>query len=319
MIFTLFKSLVYQLSVAVIIAIVAATTQLLLYNKDYALRFLEIAIIDMNGLGVWCFGVGLMFFVGKVGNMIAQELNETFQSSPSLFEIVAKIEKSTRHKDALILTAPIATLGGVIVLNCNVPHFGISSVFISIGVVFIYYTASYLLYHFFMIISAFHTMYKNIDGVHLESQLNSLHLENISSYLAQTSSVGLLAIYFGFRGTVTAGFIFSHPIWKFFLVTPLILFLPGTLFYNFYPRHVLKKLLRYKIFNKLMAIAANDDVDVKNAIVEIKGVSLMDAQVAPFVDYKNLPSYLIGVLFLMNIVYDYDPVIRSFFQFIFRP
>ncbi|WP_157046976.1 hypothetical protein [Maridesulfovibrio salexigens] len=282
------------------------------YSKEYALRFLEITVLDMNGLGVWCCGVGLMFYVTKHGKEIAQDLNMVFTPSKAIFDVISKIEKSTLHKKGIFITGPVTLVGVFLTFHYTAPHYGASAFIIYAAVVFIYYTASFLLYHFCMIIAAFNSVYRDAEGLQIEKDVNGFNLENVSSYLSLTSTVGLLAIYFGFRGTVTAGFSYSNPIWEYFLVTPLILFLPGTFFYNFYPRHVLKKIFQYKIFSKLLSITTKDDLDIKNSILEIKEASLLNSQIAPFADYKNIPSYLVGIMFLLNVVFAHDPAIKEF-------
>src|SRR5207302_1611087 len=92
-----------------------------------------------------------------------------------------------------------------------------------------------------------------------------LNLENISSYLAITTVIGLISIYAGFRGTVTAGFQFQHEVWRVFLLTPLILFVPGTLFYDYYPRYVLRKIVQHKVFELMMRLGASGGSNASTA------------------------------------------------------
>jgi len=127
----------------------------------------------------------------------------------------------------------------------GIPNSGFAYYVIFVGVCAIYYIAAFLLCHFVEVIFAFHELFESMETVEFRRVYSPLHLENLTSYLAMTTALGLVAIYAGFRGTLTAGFHFHHEAWKLFLSTPLILFLPGTLFYNYCPRYVLRKILQY--------------------------------------------------------------------------
>src|SRR5207302_8416576 len=143
-----------------------------------------------------------------------------------------------------------------------------------------------------------------------------LNLENISSYLAITTVIGLISIYAGFRGTVTAGFQFQHEVWRVFLLTPLILFVPGTLFYDYYPRYVLRKIVQHKVFELMTRLGASDGSDASGLVDKLQRAAATNSQILPFVDYKTLPSYLIAILFVISLAYNNDPTVRAFVQYL---
>jgi hypothetical protein len=124
----------------------------------------------------------------------------------------------------------------------------------------------------------------------------------------------LISIYAGFRGTVTAGFEFQHEVWRVFLLTPLILFVPGTLFYDYYPRYVLRKIVQHKVFELMTRLSASDGSDASGLVDKLQRAAATNSQILPFVDYKTLPSYLIAIVFVISLAYTHDPTVRAFLQ-----
>jgi hypothetical protein len=188
---------------------------------------------------------------------------------------------------------------------------------IFVAVCAIYYIAAFLLFHFIELILAFQGLFDSMEHVEFRKVYSPLHLENLTSYLSITTSMGLIAIYAGFRGTLTAGFHFQNETWRMFLATPLVLFLPGTLFYNYYPRYVLRKIVQYRVFRAMERLsAAEDDLSIQKLILDMKESSFLNAQILPFLDYKSLPSYLLAVFFVISLAYNHDPAVQAFVKYV---
>lgn len=314
MLFTAFKWLAIQF-VAISLLLLAIWLVLsVIYGMDYGQRFLEITITGMIAPWVWTFGYGLMFFIMKSGKSLANELSQIFEPCEAISIATIKIEKSTLHKSALPLTLAVTVLGTLLTSMYRVPHHGMSYYLITVAVISIYYVGAYLLFHFVGVISAFHALYEDMPSVALRKATSPLHLDNLMNYLSLTTIIGALAIYCGFRGTLTAGFQFRHEVWKVFLTTPLILFLPVTLFYNFYPRYVLRRILQYRMLRYMNNLADSENDDAKSLLMEIKSIAMVSSQMLPFVDYKSLPSYIVAVIFVITLIMSNDPVVKTFFD-----
>src|SRR5205085_3494625 len=175
-----------------------------------------------------------------------------------------------------------------------------------------------LLFHFVEVTGAFHDLFESMDRVNFKTIYYPLHMENLTTYLALTTTLGLIGIYAGFRGTLTAGFVFRHNVWRPFLSTPLILFLPATLFYNYYPRYVLKRIVQHKIFEAMERLGAADAQNAKGLLYDLKECSFVNSQILPFLDYKSIPSYLIAVFFVISLAYNNDPAIQGFLRYLFN-
>lgn len=302
-----------------VICVLLAVLSLLVWAVDgrhEALGFIGTAVVRMKGPWVWTFGYGLAFFITDRGRFLPAALDGVLVPNETIAAVTARIDRSTRHQNAWLYTLPITLLGVLLTFAYGIPHRGVSYVLLFLCVCSIYYVAGFLLFHFLEVTFAFKMLFESMDAVEFRRIYSPLHLENLTSYLAITTVIGLISIYAGFRGTVTAGFEFQHEIWRVFLFTPLILFVPGTLFYDYYPRYVLRKILQYKVFKVMERLGASDGLDARSLMLDLKEASTVNSQILPFVDYKTLPSYLIAVLFVISLAYNNDPALRAFIDYI---
>jgi hypothetical protein len=288
----------------------------LFQGRQEALGLVETAILRMKGPWVWTFGYGLAFFVMDRGPVLASSLNGLFVPSEVTAMAVARIDRSTRHRNASRYTVPITLFGLFLTYVYGIPSRGLAYVLLFLGVCAIYYIAAFLLFHLIEVIFAFHMLFEAMDDVDFKRVYSPLHLENLTTYLAISTVLGLISIYAGFRGTVTAGFEFEHAVWRVFLVTPLILFVPGTLFYDYYPRYVLRKLLQHKVFRVMERLGSSDTLDTRSLLLDLRETSASNSQILPFVDYKTLPSYLIAILFVISLAYNNDPAVKAFVEYL---
>lgn len=270
----------------------------------------------MQGVWVFSLGWGLAGFVRAEGRGFANDLLAVLEPSPAVAQLVGIVERSTKHRAALPITVPVSILGFVLTIAYGVPLEGLARWVVTLGVTSIYYVAAFLLWHFVGVIRGFNVLYRDIQGVEFQRTANPLHLENALNYLSITTALGVLAIYAGFRATLTAGFRFPNEALRPFLVTPLILFLPGTLFYNFHPRYVLRRVVQHKVFTTMNRLSKAESADIPGVIVELKDLGLTNAQILPFIDAKSLPSYLISILFVLSLAYHNDPAVRAFLSYV---
>jgi hypothetical protein len=339
-----FKWLAIQLVVICVMLGVFSCLVLLINGREEALGFLQTAVVGMKGPWVWTFGYGLAFFIMDRGRTLPLALDGVLVPSDLTTKVSKRIEASTYHANALRYTVPLVLLGVFLTYAYGIPNRGVAYVLLYLCVLLIYYISGFLLFHFIEVTFAFKMLFdatfeskdstpqadrlsdEHIQGSNQDHERSSedrvefrqiyspLHLENITSYLAITTVIGLISIYAGFRGTVTAGFEFQHDVWRVFLLTPLILFVPGTLFYDYYPRYVLRKIVQHKVFELMARLGASDGSDARKLVGELKDASATNSQILPFVDYKTLPSYLIAILFVINLAYTNDPTVREFLQ-----
>jgi len=311
-----FKWLGIQLVVICVMLGVFAALVLLIDGRQEALGFIQTAVVGMKGPWVWTFGYGLAFFIMDRGRTLPLDLNGVLVPNELTVKVAQRIDASTRHSSALRFTVPLTLLGVLLTYAYGIPNKGVAYVLLYFCVLLIYYISGFLLFHFIEVTFAFKMLFDEMDQVEFKQIYSPIHLENITSYLAITTVVGLISIYAGFRGTVTAGFVFQHEVWRVFLLTPLILFVPGTLFYDYYPRYVLRKILQHKVFELMARLGASDGSDASGLVDKLQRASAVNSQILPFVDYKTLPSYLIAILFVISLAYNNDSTVRSFLQYL---
>jgi hypothetical protein len=318
MLVSAFKSLWKQL--LVITGILAACSLVVwaVDGRQSAIDFLDTAIVKTKGPWVWTFGYGLASFIAYRGRFLPAAIGGVLVANEVIAAMSARIQRATHHRNALPYTVPTTLLGVLLTYFYGIPHTGISYYLVFVGICFIYYVAAFLLFHFVEVTAAFHDLFESMDAVAFKTIYDPLHLENLTTYLALTTTLGLVAIYAGFRGTLTAGFLFKHDVWRTFLSTPLMLFLPATLFYNYYPRYVLKRIVQHKIFEAMERLGAADEQKAKSLLHDLKECSFVNSQILPFLDYKSIPSYLIAVFFVISVAYNNDPAVHAFVKYLFN-
>lgn len=311
-----FKWLAIQFVVICVMLGVFSFLVLLINGRQEALGFLETAVVGMKGPWVWTFGYGLACFIMDRGRTLPAQLNGVLVENELTGDVTKRILASTYHSNALRFTVPLTLLGVVLTYAYGIPNQGVAYVLLYLCVLLIYYISGFLLFHFIEVTFAFKMLFDSMSSVEFKRIYSPLHLENITSYLAITTVIGLISIYAGFRGTVTAGFEFQHEVWRVFLLTPLILFVPGTLFYDYYPRYVLRKIVQHKVFELMARLGASGGSDADGLVDKLQRAAAVNSQILPFVDYKTLPSYLIAILFVINLAYTNDSTVRGFLQYL---
>jgi hypothetical protein len=315
-----FKWLAIQLIVISALIAVCGLLVWLFQGREDALQLIENAVVRMKGPWVWTFGYGMAYFIMDRGPILANSLNGVLVPDDVTATAVTRIERSCRHRNAFRFTIPITLLGVFLTYVYGIPSRGLAYALSFLGVCAIYYIGGFLLFHLIEVVLAFQILFDAMDEVDFKRVYSPLHLENLTTYLAITTILGLIGIYAGFRGTVTAGFQFQREVWRVFLITPIVLFVPGTLFYDYYPRYVLRKLLQHKVFRVMERLGASgsdsDTLDTRSLLLDLRETAASNSQILPFVDYKTLPSYLIAILFVISLAYNNDPAVKTFFDYL---
>ena len=318
MLIAAFKWLSIQIIIISVIIGLCSVIVLVVDGRQEVIGLIETSVLRMKALWVWTLGYGLAFFIMDRGRLLPSILDGVLIPNETTTKVMVRIERSTHQRNAYYFTIPLTILGIFLTSVYGIPNRGIAYFLIFIGVCSIYYISGFLLFHFIEVIFAFHQLFDSMDRVEFKRVYSPLHLENLTTYLALTTSIGLIGIYVGFRGTVTAGFEFKHEVWHAFLLTPLILFVPGTLFYDYYPRYVLRKILQHKVFRVMERLGTSDDLDAKSLLLDLKESFALSSQILPFIDYKTLPSYLIAVFFVISLAYNNDPAVKAFVDYLFN-
>ncbi len=174
----------------------------------------------------------------------------------------------------------------------------------------------------------FKAVERSIKNSYVNRKAPPLEYETINNFFAITATVGVFAIYFGFRGTLTANFqnIAIQELYRKFLILPIALFLPITLVYSFYPRYVLKKIYDNDIIGQIRSlenlkekslggnISVIERFELEKYISEIKEKLMAERNQLPILTYKDSPSLLLVILMLLQLIVQYDRVIGDFLK-----
>ncbi len=203
-----FRSLSKQLITISVIIALCALLALVVDGRDAAIELLATTVTRMNGLTVWTFGYGLAAFIAQRGRLLPIDLNGVLIANDATASATVRIERSTYFRNANRYTVPITALGVLLTAFYGIPGRGVTHVLVFVGICSIYYVGGFLLFHFIEVTLAFNELFESMDAVEFKRLYNPLHLENLTNYLALTTALGLVGIYSGFRGTITADFQF---------------------------------------------------------------------------------------------------------------
>lgn len=160
-----------------------------------------------------------------------------------------------------------------------------------------------------------------------------MEFETINNFFVVTATIGILGIYVGFRGTLTANFLSASnngAMIRKILIFPVGVFLPVALVYSFYPRYVLKRIYEYDIIKKvrdlevLRSSALDKEESIKErigmdkTIAEIKEKLMLERSQFPIISLKDSPSLLVAILMLIQLVAQYDSVISGYLKSLFN-
>jgi hypothetical protein len=149
-----------------------------------------------------------------------------------------------------------------------------------------------------------------------------MDLQTVDGFFIVSATLGVLAIYFGFRGTLTADFVELTDLFRKLMILPLILYLPATLCYSLYPRWVLRQISecdtlqlvedfeRETSTHRVEDFKAN--LELRAIILEIKEKMLNDRRAVPLLSLKDAPTLTMSIIIVIQFVAQKDAVVAEF-------
>jgi hypothetical protein len=253
---------------------------------------------------------------------------------------------SLRNKQWLAL--PVLIVGASVLFICGYPMTGFPHYLLWISSSMMFYAGGLMLSFGIYSIRFFSTLERNIDDIELQDNVHILELENFNLYLSTLFLVTTIALYFAFRGTLTANFTFIPPapwidhlvrlfmspqddykVVRSLLIYPIVLFLPIAAFAGFYVRLVLRKIYLTSIKRKILEIdelakpvlesgASSYPIDriieIRKSAMELKEKILSNNKVLPLIDLKDSPSIVLLLIIFIQFIVENDATIRGFFK-----
>ncbi|MBL1214684.1 MAG: hypothetical protein HND52_15115 [Ignavibacteriae bacterium] len=298
-------------------------------SHEIAYEFFNAWVFDFNGIMVGGIGYGLMWYIIKDGKKLLAMLNNIFDvNQMKNLNIVYYAHKSTSIKLRLLFGIPITLIGGLVLWLSGYPLEGFSKYYLAACSISIYFVGSTILLFFIYVILIFRTLEENQNNNIMSKPVSSLEYETLNNFLTITASIGILGIYIGFRGTLSANLdIFAESeIMRKLFVFPIFLFLPVTLVYSFYPRFILKKFFDLEIIQQLRKLenikisSLNDEIlhkdklAIENIASQIKEKLIAERKLFPIINYKDSPSLLLVILIILQFIIQYDKRIHEYFN-----
>jgi hypothetical protein len=322
------------------IGVVAAVTicALVTYffqTDQMALDLMQAAIFNFNGVLVGAVGYGLLAFVYLSGKRMVALLNGVLEVPDEYLAQYARyLERTTSVRWWLIVVAPLSAVGATVLWYAGFPLAGWARLSLAVGVMSIYIVASAILasYIYTLLLFQFieeHTGYSTKPRIRLKCSFASMDLQAIDSFFIVSATLGVISIYLGFRGTLTANFVGTTELFGKLMILPLVFYLPATLCYSFYPRHVLRQATECDTLELVAAFEEqaqnyprSDDfkstLELRALIFDIKEKMLSDRRAVPLLTLKDAPSLTMSFVIIMQFIAQNDSVVSNFFSKFFK-
>lgn len=324
----------------VFIAVLCVIGALIIYftqGEQAALFFIETAIVKFNGILVGATGYGLLAFVHSSGKrMLGVLLSIVSTPDSHAAKLAVLIHRVTSWAWVLLLAVPMTIIGGTVLWRAGFPMRGFAQVYLATATISIYFVASSILAFYVYTILLFRYLEQHsgtsIDRFRLKCSFASMDLQTIDSFFVVSSTIGVAAIYFGFRGTLTANFVGTTELFRKLMVLPLVFYLPATLCYSLYPRYVLRQISECDTLEMVEEFERQatgqaagqklkdfkNNLELRKLIFDIKEKMVNDRRAVPLLSLKDAPSLTMSIVIVIQLLAQKDSVVANFLQSVFK-
>jgi hypothetical protein len=353
MLLTLIRSYVTWLLISVAVCALGTTLSALLVHPAQGREFLVSYVYSWDGLVVATAGFGaLQFALSTYKQQFHYLTSEILQLDRTVVgPIYFELEKLYSIRNKQVIALPVLLVGSVTLYICGYPMTGLPQSLLWLSSSTMYYAGGLMLAYTVYSVRFFATLERYVDYIQLKNNVHILEFENFNLYLSTLFLTATVALYFAFRGTLTANFTFTPPFrWvgqlvqlvipptgnyklvRNLLIYPIILFLPYAAFSGFYIRLVLRKIYLVSIKRKIMEIdelanpaveraeaahAEDRIIDIRNAAMDLKDKIIKNNKVLPLIDIKDSPSIVLLMIIVIQFVVHNDDKIRDYLGALF--
>ena len=326
------RAFFYAVVSGIVVVVAAALGGLITYffqSEQLAFELLDAGIFKFNGVLVGATGYGLLAFVYKSGRrMIAMLDNVLDVPDDYAAQYGRYLEQATSWRWWLAIVTPLSIVGSLVLWRAGFPMDGFANFYLAVAVSSIYIVASAILASYIYTIRFFHFIEEHSGHsvkprIRLKCSFASMDLQTIDSFFIVSAAFGVLAIYLGFRGTLTANFTGTTELFRRLMILPLVFYLPATLCYSFYPRYVLRHITECDTLELVEAFEQQTKehppednlkaaLELRALIFEIKEKMLNDRRAVPLLTLKDAPSLTMSLIIVMQFVAQNDAVVAGF-------
>lgn len=328
------RAFFYAVLSGIIIVIVAALGAFITYtyqSEELAYQLVQAAIFDFNGLCVGAVGYGLLIFVYRAGARMLAMLNSILEVPDEYAkEYASSLERARSWHWWMLIVTPLSIVGSIVLWRAGFPLHGFANFYLAFGVSLIYVVASSILASYVYTILLFHLIeersgYSMRPRIRLKCSFASTDLQTIDNFFIVSAAFGILSIYLGFRGTLTANFVGTSELFRKLMILPLVFYLPATLCYSFYPRYVLRQVTECDTLELVDAFeeqtkgspAENDlksTLELRALVLDIKEKMINARRAVPLLTLKDAPSLTMSLVIVMQFIAQNDSVVAAFFD-----
>ena len=322
--------------IATVIAVaVGAVITFTFQNERLAADLAETAVLNFNGILVGAAGFGLLAFVHYSGRRMFALLNNVLDVPDEYAADYARyLDRVSSWRWWLLIVTPLSIVGVLVLWRAGFPFYGFANFYLAVGVSSIYVVASSILASYVFTILFFqyieeHSGYGVRPRIRLKCSFASIDLQTIDSFFIVSAAFGVLAIYLGFRGTLTANFTSTTEAFRRMMILPVVFYLPATLCYSFYPRHVLRQVTECDTLELVEAFEKQTEnglageglqakLELRALVLEIKEKMLNERRAMPLITLKDAPSLTMSLIILMQFITQNDAVVAEFLKRFFK-
>lgn len=302
-------------------------------GADTAAALFNSYIFSFDGVLIVGFGYGLLWFIKSSGEQSFNSLFNTLDiAEEDQLQLIRYHKWISDPKRKHLISIIVTAIGGLILWKCGYPLTGFAKYFLAVTSISLFYVAGLMSGYFISCVLVFRKLDEVNTKVKIKNSASPYELDNINLSLIICSTLGVVALYLAFRGTITANFVFTKNeyIFRKLLVYPIAAFLPGILFTNFYCRYVLRKIRGNEILQKIESLQelSNNEISTTNSnkeklemeklFIEIKEKLLSQRNELPFLSLKDSPAIIVSSIFIIELILKNDGQIQDFFKNLFK-
>lgn len=332
------RAFFYTTMAGIAMVVAAAIGALLTYffqDDRVATQLVETAVFDFNGILVGAVGYGLLAFVYFSGRRMLAVLNNILDvPKEHMADYARLLERAGSWRAWLAIVAPLSIIGALVLWRAGFPLYGLAEFYLAVGVSSIYVVASAILASYVYTIFLFHFIEEHSGNstrprIRLKCSFASMDLQTIDSFFIVNAAFGVLAIYLGFRGTLTANFTSMTELYRKAMILPLVFYLPATLCYSFYPRYVLRQVTECDTLELVEEFERQTKdqpegadfkatLELRKLIFDIKEKMLNDRRAVPLLTLKDAPSLTMSLIIAIQFIGQNDSLVSKFLHQFFK-
>lgn len=307
---------------------VGSVATFFLQDAEMARGLFEYWTVNFNGLLVGGTAWGMAWVVFQEGRGILKRLMNLIEFSEDQQPVILKEFEKTYGKTRLLsYGVSIGVLGIMTLVLSGYPLSGFAKYYLMICSCSLHVVGGVLIVHIYYTLRFFRLVDANYESIKARDGFVPMNFDSFNTYFIVTSSLGMFAVYFAFRGTLTAGFVYPEPVFQRLLIYPVLVYLPLGVLYSFYPRFILKRIYdraNVEWIDRLdrlrREVSDNDRMPAETRLnfeltfSQLRESIRRESKQFPVISLKDSPSLVLLVLLFLQYVANKDSAVSEFLK-----